>query len=491
MVDVVKIRGLVDQFLTVIAQLEIDPEAAAVLEAQASEKEVAAQAKETEAEEAHAQALALFNEAASILDQARNLREVDAVKVAAAQAIYDEIGALLKLVEPTDPVDPTPTDPTPTDPTPTDPTPTDPVDPTPTDPTPTDPVDPTPTTPVDTVGATTEVEGVILRTTTGDWSLKNNGTTNQILLNGVVLPETNSVTKLEIVLAENMTDTTIKQYAWGTSWSYAPGHVGANAQGWLVSTWTPPVEIPTPNTPAPDVSNIVWDTFPTTPVIRWNYDQLYHPIEGPQPGKQPAGWAFLFNNVVPQPDGSLVCKVTNFGAGAIKWEAEKKLKKTQGHYMVKARLPQLKNGIVSNPLWLYSEGAVEPGHEYDFELMNGRIEYNLHNGNGGITMRKVEKDLSGHEAIFEIERRPGKVTMRITSLTDGFKDELVITPEFVATLAAKPGAPVNLRMPGDTIPMFPANEQWVSKWPEWSGTWTNLPAGESIDLVMLGFKFLP
>jgi len=256
-------------------------------------------------------------------------------------------------------------------------------------------------------------------------------------------------------------------------------------------TGAAPVLPPPPPPPPPPVGDIVLDKFPTTPVQRWNYNQLYHPIEGPQPGKMADGTAFKFEALIPNAQGELIHRFNNTDAAGIKWEAEKKLRKTQGHYIVEATF-QFKNGIINAPLWLYSEGdPVEPFHEFDFELMSNRVEYNLHNGSGGFNMKKVDKDLNGHRVRYEIIRRPNLVTMRITSLTDGWTDELVITPEKVADWATRSGAPANLRFPQNTVAMWPLTEVWRSRWPSWSGEYVPLAAGEHVDTVIHGFKFLP
>jgi hypothetical protein len=242
---------------------------------------------------------------------------------------------------------------------------------------------------------------------------------------------------------------------------------------------------PPPPPPAPPVTGYTLDTF--GPITKYNYNGIWHPIEGPQPGKQPDGWSFLYDNIVLR-NGELVHLVNDFGNCGIKWESEKRARKTQGHYIVEATMPVIENGLVCAPLWLYSEGAVEPYHEFDFELMNRRIEYNLHNGRGGFNMKKVEKDLSGHKVRFEIIRRPNVVTMRVTSLTDGFTDELVITPELVAQWSQRTGAPAELRFPGNNIAMFPMTEFWVSRFPSWTGTWVS---GQRKEMVVHGYKFLP
>jgi hypothetical protein len=231
--------------------------------------------------------------------------------------------------------------------------------------------------------------------------------------------------------------------------------------------------------------------FPSEPVQRHNYDQVYHPIEGPQPGKMPRGFSLRFDRVIPMPDGSLLHRLDQRGGAAIKWERELQRARTEGHYMVEATINHVRSGVVYAPLWLFSEGSEEPGHEFDFEIVNGFLEYNLHNGRGGFRMRRVERNLNGHRARYEIIRRPGEVTMRVTSLTDDWTDELVITPENVAGWAGLPGAPKDLVFPPEHIPMFPVTELWRCIWPEWCGNWRALPPGKFVEMTVHGYRFDP
>lgn len=319
-----------------------------------------------------------------------------------------------------------------------------------------------------------------LKTSSGIWSL---GLDGKITRNGNLLPETNSVTRLEVVADGSLT--TIRQFAWGTSWLYKPSDLGANLAGWVEAVAVIPEQPVDSQQPAEPGELTL---FPTQPVQRWNYNQVYHPIEGAQPGKFPPGFTLDFFYIKPNAQGELVHELDGSKGSAIKWEAEKKLRKTQGHYVVEATINRVAPGVVYAPLWLYSEGAAEPYHEYDFEYMNGRLEYNLHNGRGGFNMRKVDKDLTGHRVRYEIIRTPGLVTMRATSLTDGWTDELVITPSLVSTWATQTGAPPELRFPADNIAMYPVTELWISKWPAWSGTWdpaTQVP----ITMTLHGYSF--
>ncbi|MEX1251621.1 MAG: hypothetical protein WEA77_10555 [Hyphomonas sp.] len=240
---------------------------------------------------------------------------------------------------------------------------------------------------------------------------------------------------------------------------------------------------------AMSISEIALTKFPASPVEYRNYNQVYHPLEGHQPSKFPPGFEFRFAAVEPQPDGSIVQKLTQTWGSAIKWEQERLRGLTQGKYVVESTISEVWPGVVYAPLWLYSEGSAESGHEFDFEYMNGRLEYNLHNGKGGFQMRSVKKDLAGHRVRWTIERRPGRVTMSVVSLTDGWSDRLVVQPRTVAGWASKTGAPPDLRFPPDSIPMFPFTELWRCNAPGWCGAWKPLAPGQTIDMTLHGYQF--
>lgn len=231
--------------------------------------------------------------------------------------------------------------------------------------------------------------------------------------------------------------------------------------------------------------------FPSEPVERYSYSQVYHPIEGPQPGKMPRGFSLRFDQIIPLPDGALLHRLDERAGAAIKWEREMRRARTEGHYMVEATINHIRPGVVYAPLWLFSEGSEEPGHEYDFEIVDGRLEYNLHNGRGGFNMRRVEKDLGTHRVRYEIIRRPGEVTMRVTSLTDDWSDELVITPDLVAGWAEQPGAPPELAFPPDNVSMYPVTELWRCRWPDWCGRWQPLPPGKYVEMTVHGYRVDP
>lgn len=234
---------------------------------------------------------------------------------------------------------------------------------------------------------------------------------------------------------------------------------------------------------------IVLTPFPVEPVAYRDYDQVYHPIEGRQPAKFPPGFALDYAAVQPQPDGSLIHRLTETRGAAIKWESERRQGKTRGKYIVETTFSEVWPGVVYAPLWLFSEGGPDGGHEYDFEYLNGRLEYNLHNGNGGFRMRSVKKDLGGHRVRWTIDRRPGRVRMSVVSLTDGWRDEIIIKPSMVANWARLEGAPANLEFPPDTVPMHPVTELWRCRSPAWCGTWKPLAPGQTINMTVHGYSF--
>jgi hypothetical protein len=102
---------------------------------------------------------------------------------------------------------------------------------------------------------------------------------------------------------------------------------------------------------------VVLTPFPASAVEYRNYAQVYHPLEGHQPNKFPPDFEFRFDAVQPQPDGSIVQKLTESWGSAIKWEGERELAKTQGKYVVEATISEVWPGVVYAPLWLYSEGS--------------------------------------------------------------------------------------------------------------------------------------
>lgn len=237
--------------------------------------------------------------------------------------------------------------------------------------------------------------------------------------------------------------------------------------------------------PAP----VVLTPFPVEPVERYNYNQIYHPIEGHQPSKFPAGFSLDFSAVEPQPDGSIIQRLTETRGAAIKWEGERRKGRTRGQYIVETTFSEIWPGVVYAPLWLFSEGSREGGHEFDFEYVNGRLQYNLHNGRGGFRMRSVKKDLGGHRVRWTIERRPDRVKMSVISLTDGWRDELVIRPGLVAKWAKQKGAPENLEFPPNSVEMFPLTELWRCSTPAWCGAWQPLPPGHTVEMTVHGYSF--
>lgn len=440
------VSELIASFQASVDAISGDAAAAEALNAEADALDIQAEALRTQLQDVEALASAKRVEAVAALT-------VNEVARAEAEAIWKQLGTYLLFALPAPPGDP---------------------------------VDPVVT--LDAIGASTTPGAGALVVSDGVWTITAAG---QLTKDGVLLAVTNGVTSLVVEeSALDATKTAVRQFGHNTSWAYAPGHALANTDGWIVAGATAPIVPPVDPTPV-DPTAVTLNTFSTSPTPRWVYSGVYHPIEGPQTGKMPDTFSLDYFYIVPTALGELVHKLDANKGSAIKWEQEKSLHRTQGHYIVEATMDSQHPGVVYAPLWLYSEGASEPYHEYDFEIMTGRVEYNLHNGNGGFNMRKVNKDLTGHRVRYEIIRRPDLVTMRVTSLTDGWTDSLEITPAKVTQWAAQPGAPANLRFPANTIAMFPVTEFWRCRWPTWCGTWQDLPAGETVDMTIHGYAVIP
>lgn len=259
-----------------------------------------------------------------------------------------------------------------------------------------------------------------------------------------------------------------------------------------------------PDEPLPDgQDDLTLTKFSASDVVRHDYNaSVWHPVEGYQSKMEP-GWAFTFDAVQVQPDGSLLHSLTNTAAASIKWEGEKRKHKTSGHYIVEATF-SIPPGVIANPLWLFSEGDPRNGGaELDFEYMDGRLEYNLHSP-GGYLMKAVEVDLNDERCRWEIIlfENEDKALMRVTRLRDGWTDSLEISPAIIADWkATRTGVPASVAFPSG-LQMFPMTELWVAnqQWgldpwngdnTPWSGKWVPLPPGETVDMTIHGYRFTP
>ncbi|MCF6329014.1 MAG: hypothetical protein L3J02_04360, partial [Henriciella sp.] len=235
----------------------------------------------------------------------------------------------------------------------------------------------------------------------------------------------------------------------------------------------------------PQVRRYELTPFAAYPMRSHDYSRVLHPLIGAAQPKHLPGWDYAFENLISQPDGSMIARNTGTTMAALKWEQERDAKRTQANYKVEATLPEIHPGTIVAPLWLYSEGADDPGeakHEWDFEFLHDRLELNLHNGNGGFLLDAIHRDFSGHRVLLEIDRRTDVVTMRVNDLTDGFTYQRSFTPGSLAAMAQTRSAPRNLRFP--TAPMFPMMEFWVSNSEGWAGPAEPPAPGETRDMIL-------
>ena len=258
----------------------------------------------------------------------------------------------------------------------------------------------------------------------------------------------------------------------------------------LAETTAPPIQPPKPQTPQPGRYDLT--PFAAHPMKAHDYSRVLHPLIGAAQSKHLPGWDYAFENLIPQPDGSMIARITGTTMAGLKWEQEIAAKRTEANYKVEATLPEIHPGTIIAPLWLFSEGADDPGedaHEWDFEFMHDRLELNLHNGNGGFLLDSVDRDFSGHRVLLEIDRRTDIVTMRLTDLTDGFTFQRSFTPNSLAAMAETRTAPRDLRFPA--APMFPMMEFWISNAEDWAGR-AEVPApGETRDMILHGYSITP
>jgi len=89
------------------------------------------------------------------------------------------------------------------------------------------------------------------------------------------------------------------------------------------------------------------------------------------------------------------------------------------------------------------------------------------------------------DSIYEPDTQDGK---NISALYKYVYDAGSFIP--TNTWKTKTGAPVNLVFPSDNMAMFPLTELWRSRWPNWSGTWVDLPTGQYVTMTLHGYNFL-
>ena len=194
-----------------------------------------------------------------------------------------------------------------------------------------------------------------------------------------------------------------------------------------------PVDLPAFNTPpVPEYSASSSaknaPIAPPTPALNDSFEnhwKSFSPFDHaytPQPpnGKKEADWSkafgisswaqehhanggFKYENVIPQNDGSCILRVDKEGSAEIQQVGAKMRK---GRIGVVANLGQLRKGVISAPVWMYS-GYIPRGTKFEVDVEftgNTGIEINYHDGlRAGKNYYRLDRDFSGEDIKIEYD----------------------------------------------------------------------------------------
>ncbi len=364
----------------------------------------------------------------------------------------------------------------------TPPSPPPPPPPPPPSPPPPSPPPPPPSGTLDPIGASALPGGASLRTSDGVWTLT---AAKNILKDGVLLPETNNVDRIEV--AAQLTDgtkTTIRQFGWGLTWIYAPGVNGADANGWLEGSG--PIPDPGPVDPDPVDPNPVPPAQGWTPMVPLN--GTLHPEDNSNfnttwsktfgvstwgEGKLAMGVWRYDHVIADRTNGTLTLLSNNQGHGQLQQHGTRFRSARIG---VVAEFGEIRPDAIITPVWAYSgwnEGNDGQGRfELDFEVVGKKgLEINYHDGiKPGRRVGFIAGDFSNRTVRFEIDY----------SETGGYAD-FIVDGNSVKRLTKTEVEGFGMKWP--TKVMFPLYDAWVVNNPGWTGANYN-PNGAEMRVVL-------
>lgn len=210
----------------------------------------------------------------------------------------------------------------------------------------------------------------------------------------------------------------------------------------------------------------------------WRWSARWHASEWDN-GNSHIPWRY--NRVTKQTNGDVNFRLDSTGAPQLQ-AVDGTTGQSRGLWEVEATIPQLREGMVVAPLWLYNSSNKD---EIDFEFVGRRgLDLSIHAYPGGVHQQNTvrlfaDTDLSGRRMRFgiQLDEAAGTATM----LIDG-------APVHTWTRASLGWFP--------TQPVKPFMEVWAAKptltWlTQWTGVWTNLPSGDHRTMTIHGYGFTP
>lgn len=191
----------------------------------------------------------------------------------------------------------------------------------------------------------------------------------------------------------------------------------------------------------------------------------------------PIPWRY--DHIVVRSDGAVSFFLDATGAPELQ-AVNGTVAQTSGLWEVDATLPQLRDGLVVAPLWLYNPQTRD---EIDFEFAGRKgLDVTMHAYPGGVHRKAsyrlfAGQDLSGRHMRFGIALDPSRG--RIAMLVDGtplYTFDKVQAGFFVSS-ALKP-----------LIEMWAANPNSTDL-VNWVGQWSSLPTGTRLEMKVHGYRY--
>lgn len=205
----------------------------------------------------------------------------------------------------------------------------------------------------------------------------------------------------------------------------------------------------------------------------WNWDATWFGSEWAN-GFSPIPWKN--DRIKTQPGGNVTLTLDNAGAPELKGQNGMSFH-TAGLWEADVTLPQLRDGLVVAPLWLYEGGSAD---EIDFELAgrNG-LDVAMHTGGKRVAWAKLfaGQDLSGRRMRLGIkmDQTAGYVEMYV----DG---KLVHRFDRTTPMVSHGLKPIISMWAAD-----PNNSGFVG----WAGKWAGLEGREALTMTVHGYAYTP
>lgn len=256
-----------------------------------------------------------------------------------------------------------------------------------------------------------------------------------------------------------------------------------------VTTVPAPKPTPKPKKTA-KVTATTFTTTSTAPVVAplapldlsdmklWNWNGKWHASEWDH-ASSTIPWRY--NRVTGQANGDVKLRLDSTGAPQLQ-AVNGTPAYSNGLWEVEATLPQLREGMVVAPLWLYNSANKD---EIDFEFVGRRgLDVTLHAYPGGVHKQKTVRlfagtDLSGKRMRFGIRRddAAGKIAM----LVDG-KVVHTFNKAYLGWFVTKPVKPFSELWAADP------SKTWLT---QWTGVWKPLASGDHRTMIVHGYGYTP